>query len=179
MKAALDMLTRNRKVQALLLVLVTVAAVDAGFYFRRAAPAAREAKALEARLRENRAAIKAMNDEYRLYVSFERERGELKKFKELLPARSDYTKIITKVMGMAKDDGMKSASFGTVKKDIEQEGSLVQLNFSMPVSGSYKSVRKFIHDVETSPLFLNIDNLVLSTDAETGEVSVTLALSTY
>jgi Tfp pilus assembly protein PilO len=179
MKALIEILLKYRKAQVLVFLLVAVVMADAGFYFLRTKPASSGTAAMEDSLRQNRVSLRKMQDEYRLYDSFEKGRGDLGKFKELLPRRAEYIDVIKKVYRLAKEDGMKSSAFGTEKKEVEQEGDLVQLNFAMPIRGNYKNVRKFIYDVETSPLFLNIDHLALAADATGSDITVTIGLSTY
>lgn len=179
MKVFLETFKTNRKVQVLLLLLVAVLVNDAGFYFLRAAPAAERALAQEGRLRALREEIRAKDAECRLYLSYDKGFAEVEAFKDRLPRRSEYPQILNKVYMLAKEDRMKSASFGAQTREIKQEGDIVQLNFSMPISGSYRDVRKFIYDVESSPLFLNIDNLGLSKAGDADEISLTISLSTY
>jgi Tfp pilus assembly protein PilO len=179
MKAVIELARKNRKVQALVILLVAVVAVDIGFYVLRTSPAGSRADQLSGRIGELRESFRKKEAEYRYYHSFDTGRADLEKFKDLLPLRSDYIKVVRAVNALAKEDGMKSTSFGTERKEFEKQGDVVQLNFSMPVSGSYKNVRKFIYDVETSSLFLNIDSLALSADAESGAVSLRIGISTY
>jgi Tfp pilus assembly protein PilO len=179
MKSIIQILLKNKKAQAMLFLLVAVVIADAGFYMLRTSPASSGAAAMEGELRQNRVALRKMQAEYRLYESFDKGRSDLDKFKGLLPRRAEYIEVIKKVYRLAKEDGMKGSSFGTEEKEVEQEGDLVQLNFSLPVKGNYKNVRKFVYDVETSPLFLNIDHLALNADVGGGDINVTIALSTY
>ena len=174
-----DIALKNRKVQVLLLLLVAVMAMDGGFYMIRVRPANFRAIAAEDRLRNIKRSVSLAENEYGLYSSFESGRSDLEKFKGLLPRQSEYTAIIRRVYSLAKEDGMKATSFGTEKKEILKKGELVQISFSMPVTGTYQQVRKFIHDTETSTLFLNIEDLGLSSSGMTGEVSLTIGLSTY
>lgn len=178
MKAFVEILLKNKKAQVLVFLLVAVMIADAGFYLLRTSPASSDAVAMERELRQNRVSLRAMQQEYRLYNSFDKGREDLNKFKGLLPQRGEYIDLIKKVYHLAKEDGMKSSSFGTEEKEVEQAGDLVQLSFSMPIKGSYKDVRRFIYDVETSRLFLNIDHLDLNS-AGGNDIAVTIGLSTY
>ena len=159
MKAVTEIARKNRKVQALLLALVAVVAFDTGFYLLRTSPAASRAGELSDKIQALRESTRRKEGEYRYYLSFDTGRADLEKFKELLPRRSDYVSVLRSVERMAREDGMKSTSFGTERKEVEKQGDLVQLNFTLPVSGTYPNIRKFIYDVETSSLFLNIDSL--------------------
>ena len=179
MKAMVEIAMKSRKVQALLFMLVAVVAVDLGFYLLRTAPAASRAESLAGRMEALRESLRQKEGEYRYYLSFETGRADLEKFRELLPSRADYVNVVRWVDRMAREDGMKSTSFGTERKEVEKQGDLIQLNFTMPVSGTYPNVRKFIYDVETSALFLNIDNLGLSANTDSGVISLRIGLSTY
>jgi len=179
LKAFLDILTKNRKVQALILLLIAMVAVDTGFYFLRTVPIKSNVSDLEERIRQGRQSLRSKQGDLRLYYCFETGCSRLDEFKKLLPARTQYIEVLKKVYEMAKDDGMKTSSLGAQKKELEQEGDIVQINFTIPVSGSYKNVRKFIYDVETSPLFLNIDSLGLTSNPTTGDIALSIGLSTF
>ncbi len=170
---------KSGKVKVLLFLFVAVLAADIGFYLLRTAPATSRAEELSGRIGTFRESLRQKESEYRYYMSFETGRAELEKFKDLLPRRSDYVDVVRGVDRLAREDGMKSKSFGTERKEVEKQGDLVQLNFSLPVSGSYANVRKFIYDVETSPLFLNIDHLGLSAEADASVITLSIGLSTY
>ena len=49
----------------------------------------------------------------------------------------------------------------------------------MVLSGSWPDVRTFVHELETAPEFVVIDNVELGEGAEQGSLVLTLALSTY
>lgn len=177
MKQFFEVLTKNRKVQALAVLLVAVAAMDVAFYFLRTAPAVAREASMEGRIEALRGRIQDTEKEGALYGSYENGRRQLEEFKALLPRRSEYVQVMERIYRLAKDDGMKSTSLTTNMQEV-QSGDLVQLKFVMPVSGSYRDARKFISDIESSPMFLSIDNLSL-TSAPNGDINFTLALSTY
>lgn len=64
---------------------------------------------------------------------------------------------------------------------VEERGStLHRLKIEMSLGGSYAAIRDFIHQIETAPEFVVIDNVALTEDdTETGSLAVTLELSTY
>ena len=179
MRALSSLLKKSRKVQALLLLLAVAAAADAGFYFLKLVPARDSLAALDAQFQAVRRDTRATRQELGLYLSYDRGRAELDEFKSLLPRRSQYTETIMRVYAMARDDGMTSSSFGAEEKAVRQAGGLSRLDFSLPVTGSYRQVRKFIYDIETSSLFLNVDNLGLSSRGASDAISLTIGLSTY
>jgi type IV pilus assembly protein PilO len=180
-KALVELLMKNRKAQLLTLLLTGLLLANGGFYLLRTKPASLKASGLETTLQNNRRSMKEKQEQYRRYASFGRGKEELDTFKKMLPEKSDYTGILREVFKMAKEDGVKTSSISAMKKETapDQQEDIVQISFSIPVTGSYKDVRKFIHDMESSSLFLNIDDLALASNGETGEIAVTLGLTTY
>ncbi len=172
------LITRDRKAQALALILGVMLLVNGGFYLLKAKPAAEKASSLETALQANRQAILAKQAQYRLYASFGRGKAQLESFKKMLPAKSDYTVIIEELFKMAGKDRVESNSISVEKRQVAH-GDIDQIVFSMPVSGSYRDVRKLIYDMENSSLFLTIDQLGFNGGAKTDKISVTLALSAY
>jgi len=172
-------LRKYRSLQALLIILAAVVVFDSMFYVLRAAPGSAGMDEQQAAIRDKEKGIKAKEDELKTYLSFDSGKSDIARFRELLPRRSEYTDIIRRMSRLATDDGMKSGSFGADAKTSDKAGDLAQITFSLPVSGSYEDTRKFIHDVETSPLFLNINNLGLSSVQESDDITLTIGLSTY
>ena len=179
MGAYLNILRKNRAAQALALLLAAAAAFDATFYILRTAAARDQVATLRLSVQELDRETRLKDNELALYLSFDEGRKGVDSFKGLLPRRSEYTSILKRLHRMAREDGMKSESFGTENKTMDQEGDLDHLSFSMPVSGSYPSVRKYIYDLESSPVFLNINNLGLSGADKSDDISLTIGLSTY
>ena len=61
-----------------------------------------------------------------------------------------------------------------------RESSLVRFTSRVELAGRYRDVRAFIHQLETAPEFVVIDDVGLSEeDAEGGVLGLTLQLSTY
>ncbi len=172
------LIAKDRKAQALALLLGVMLLVNGGFYLLKTKPAQAMASGLETRLQDNRRAIMAKQAEYRLYASFGHGKEQLDSFKKMLPAKSDYTGIIKDIFKMAREDGVESNSISVEKRQVAH-GDIDQIVFSMPVSGSYRNVRKLIYDMENSSLFLTIDRLGFNGSRKTGDISVTLGLSAY
>ena len=178
MNQVVELIKKSRLSQVLLLFVVALAVADTGYYFLRAVPATIKVHKLEERLAELDKKAKSDAGQFGLYSSRDSGMKQLGQFKAMLPVRGDYIRIMDKVYRLAKEDGMKNTSFGTDAKEVK-EGDLVQVDFTMPISGGYRDVRKFIYDIEASPMFLNIDNLSLSSSGDEGEITLTIALTTY
>ncbi|MBI5190393.1 MAG: type 4a pilus biogenesis protein PilO [Nitrospirae bacterium] len=169
----------NRKMQALILLLVAIVVADAGFYLLRVKPASGMAVSLAERAGELEKELASKEAEYERYAAYKKRMDDVERFKQVLPRRSEFTQVIDQVYHLAKDNRMSGASFGADTRGLKQEGDLAQLSFSMPIRGKYSDVRRFIYDVETSDLFLNIHSLGLSKVEEPDQISLTIGLSTY
>jgi Tfp pilus assembly protein PilO len=61
----------------------------------------------------------------------------------------------------------------------DKDSTLHRLKIEMGLGGSYDAIRLFIHQLETSPEFVVIDNVSLVEDSSDGLLAVTLRMSTY
>jgi hypothetical protein len=62
----------------------------------------------------------------------------------------------------------------------QRDSNLVQLSSGVELAGRYNDVRSFLYQLETSPEFVVIDNIMLSEEEEdTGLLELQLDLSTY
>lgn len=177
MKKAFGVLKADKVVLALIFVIVAVTAANAGFYLLRTQPARASVLADETRLSSLESDIQRTDEQYRSYSAAWTGREQLLKFRKMLPERSQYLGIIKALYKTAKDDHMKTSSVGASVRE-NMPGEIVDVSFSLPVSGSYTDIRKFIYDIETSPYFINIGSLTLS-GVENSNISLTIGLSTY
>jgi Tfp pilus assembly protein PilO len=101
-------------------------------------------------------------------------------YKDVLPTDLAGARRLThlRLAQLARESNLKflHASFEPV---AERNRTLTRLKIEMVLSGSYADMRAFIHQLETSPEFVVIDNVELGEGAEGGPLSVTLHLSTY
>jgi Tfp pilus assembly protein PilO len=177
-RQATELMRKSRRMQALLALIAAMAVADAVFYFGYTAPARGRAAELAGRLGQVEKRFDAAEKEAGVYAAYERAEADIGRFRDMLPERSEYARLVREVYDMARDSGMKGSSFGTQLRSVKA-GGMEQLSFSMPVSGRYEDVRRFIHDVESSELFLNIDSLGLAGGESGGDISLGMGLSTY
>ena len=101
-------------------------------------------------------------------------------YKDVLPSDLAGARRLThlRLAQLARESNLKflHASFEPV---VERNRTLTRLKIEMVLSGSYTDMRAFIHQLETSPEFVVIDNVELGEGAEGGPLTVTLHLSTY
>lgn len=94
-----------------------------------------------------------------------------------LPSEGGMTEIIKKLHVLARKAGLsiRSAKYSPSR---EKEKELRRLTISLPLVGSYKSIRKFIYYLEEMPYLMSIDDLSLSSN-ERETVSLSLNVSIY
>jgi len=101
-------------------------------------------------------------------------------YKDVLPSNLAGARRLThlRLAQLARESNLKflNATF----EPLEPRGrTLTQLKIQMALAGSYGDMRAFIHELESSPEFVVIDNIELGQGADGGPLGVTLHLSTY
>ena len=101
-------------------------------------------------------------------------------YKNVLPQDLSGARRMTqlRLKQLAREAGLQFQR-DTYEPVTERNSTLTRLRITMQLSGSYANMRTFIHQLEISPEFVVIDNVVLSEGADTGALGVTLELSTY
>ena len=101
-------------------------------------------------------------------------------YKDVLPSDLAGARRLThlRLAQLARESNLKFLR-STFEPLAERNRTLTRLKIEMVLSGSYTEMRAFIHQLETSPEFVVIDNVELGEGAEGGPLSVTLHLSTY
>jgi hypothetical protein len=62
----------------------------------------------------------------------------------------------------------------------QRESQLVKFTYTAALSGDYRNIRRFIHELETAPEFLVLENVELSqSDIEDRGLNVTVQVATY
>jgi len=102
-------------------------------------------------------------------------------YKDVLPASLAGARRLThlRLPQLARDANLRYDR--SAYDAVEERGStLHRLKIEMSLGGSYDAIREFIHQLETAPEFVVIDNISLSEDAtDGGTLAVTLQMSTY
>lgn len=105
-------------------------------------------------------------------------------YKDVLPADLSGARRLThlRLEQLARESNLRflRASF---EPTLEHNKTLTRLKIEMVLAGSYGDMRSFIHQLETAPEFVVIDNVELGEnaqgDTQGGPLTVTLHLSTY
>jgi Tfp pilus assembly protein PilO len=101
-------------------------------------------------------------------------------YNDILPRDLSGARRLTylRLAQLARESNLRFES-GSYKPVKERDSTLTRLGIELVLAGSYADVRTFIHELESSPEFVVIDNVELSEGADGGNLVVTLELSTY
>ena len=107
---------------------------------------------------------------------------ELQKFYgDVLPPDVSGARRITfrRIEQMARKAGLRLER-ETSSPQPQRESRLVKFTYTAVLSGDYRNIRRFIHDLETAPEFLVLENVQVSQgDLETRSLNVTVQIATY
>src|SRR3954471_22683729 len=68
----------------------------------------------------------------------------------------------------------------TSSPQLQRESQLAKFTYTAALSGEYKNIRRFIHELETAPEFLVLENVQLSqNETESRGINVTVQIATY
>jgi hypothetical protein len=128
------------------------------------------------------AAQRDYDDAQKTKVGKERVSEELRRFyNEILPPDRAGARRITylRLALLARQDRLEYEHRSS-SADRDADSQLGRLKMSMVLQGEYSNVRKFIHDLETAPEFVVIDDVSLAQGSEPASPLVlTVELSTY
>ena len=107
---------------------------------------------------------------------------ELQKFyTDVLPPDVSGARRITflRIEQLATQAGLRLER-ETSRPQQQRDSNLVKFTYAATLSGEYRNIRRFIHDLETSPEFLILENVQLSqNEAERRDLNVTVQIATY
>ncbi len=97
--------------------------------------------------------------------------------KDLLPASSGDTSVISDIGEIARKAGVQTGELGLRYKDVKERG-LEEVEISGSVQGNYQSLIQLIDGIERSPHFYLLEGLTLNSE-NSGVVKLQVALRTY
>jgi hypothetical protein len=107
---------------------------------------------------------------------------ELQKFySDVLPPDVSGARRITflRIEQLATQAGLRLER-ETSTPQPQRESNLVKFTYTATLSGEYRNIRRFIHDLETAPEFLVLENVQLShAGGEERGLTVTVQIATY
>jgi Tfp pilus assembly protein PilO len=101
-------------------------------------------------------------------------------YNDILPRDLSGARRLTylRLAQLARESNLQFQS-GSYKPVTDRDSTLTRLQIELVLAGSYADIRTFIHELESAPEFVVIDNVELTEGAEGGNLAVTLELSTY
>lgn len=129
-----------------------------------------------ARLESARAATADLRRRNADAVLFQKQKKAFSGMSAGIPSQQDIPIVIRDIVQTAK---RLNLSVGAVNSDIPAPGSegMAQLSFTVPLTGSYPDVKRFIHGMETTDRLLGIQ--AVSLKSEKGRVNMSMKLVTY
>ena len=113
----------------------------------------------------------------------DRAKEELARFyKEILPQDLAAARRLThtRVPQIARRYNVEFFSATTARPSKARDSTLARYTSNVELAGRYRDIRSFIHELETAPEFVVIDDVSLAADDdEGGFLQLTLTLSTY
>jgi Tfp pilus assembly protein PilO len=107
---------------------------------------------------------------------------ELRKFySEVLPPDIRGARRITflRMEQLARQCGLRLERETSDPKP-ERDSQLVKFTYTASLSGEYRNIRRFIHELETAPEFLVLENVELSqSETENRGLNVNMQIATY
>jgi Tfp pilus assembly protein PilO len=170
----------------LIVPLVAGVALNAAIYGLAVYPWTLKVRADEARAGETERALRVAESNYQAaratLTGKDRADAELRKFyRDVLPADSSAARRVThlRLAQLAQQANLRHER-RSVKPEQDRESRLVRVRTTMVLGGDYRNIRRFIHELETSPDFVVIENVALAQSEERGAPLVlTLEVSTY
>lgn len=107
---------------------------------------------------------------------------ELQKFySEVLPPDMSAARRITflRIQQLAQQCGLRVERTNSEAR-AERDSHLVKFSYRAALSGEYRNIRRFIHELETAPEFLVLENVELTqSEIENRGLNVNVDIATY
>ncbi len=139
--------------------------------------------------RQSEAAVAALNAARRAFAAARatvagkgQADQELQKFyTDVLPPDVSGARRITflRIDQLAQESGLR-VERQTSDPKPQRDSGLVKFSYQASLSGDYRSIRRFVHELETAPEFLILENLQLrQSDIEDRGLNVEVQIATY
>lgn len=175
-----------RDKRAWVVSLLTIAVVNALVYALGVAPLRARVANGERAAASAQADVKAANEQFeqaqKILSGKSRAGEQLRRFyEEVLPVDLPAARRVTHLdlAQLARD-----ANLRVLRRDQgqaqEKDSALVHLDSSIEIEGSYRDVRAFLYEVETTPDFVVINSVSLAhRDKESDGLALSMSVSTY
>jgi type IV pilus assembly protein PilO len=128
------------------------------------------------RLAQQQGRYGELKRQYAEALLFQKQKQSLSGLEAGIPTQKDVPLLIKDLVQSAN---RLKLSVGAINSDIPKAGGggLTQITFSVPLSGAYAGIKRFIFDVETTEKLIGIQELKL--DSDKGSVRLDMKLVTY
>lgn len=155
--------------QKVLLALLLLVGLAAGWFFLYYSPKLDELKAKDEEKAQVEAQLRQALDDYRAWVQvsqdLETARGELEQLNKLLPVSRDVEGLMTALNAKAKDSQLRLTNIVPEEEAEDDAGMYIRIPIKIEFRGSYHQLLQFLHLVDTGvERLVNIENIDLSTD---------------
>ena len=163
--------------------LVVIALVNIGFYYGLILPQKTKADNLFKEIGTMRSDAVVSKSP----ASFSKIKGDIVKFKNMLPQKAVMTKIIRELDTLAKDSSLsihdisyesKKLIPASFKQGAEQD-NIFPLSFSFPIEGKYSNIKNFIYQLESSGRLITIDDLNLEKASGKEDIRLKIRATIY
>lgn len=126
-------------------------------------------------LKNNKLAVK-----YAVDLEISKHTKNIVDFYNIIPKEKEIIKLVSELPNLAKASNLKISSIRYEPFRKEKQSSFKKLSFSIPVEGSYASIRECIYRIENLRKLIKIESISLKKEREDPAiVGVELYVSTY
>lgn len=94
--------------------------------------------------------------------------------KYFLPKRMAYEDVIAEIQRMAKASGLQEREAVYTEEPIEGTGDLSLLNATATYEGPYDNLMRFLHETDTSPMLLMLENMQAAPQQRGGQINTSI-----
>lgn len=158
--------------QKLLLALLLLLALGAGWFFLYYSPGLDELQAKDDEKAQVEAQLRQALEDYQAWVQVSQEletaRGELEQLNKLLPVTRDVEGLMTALNAKAKDAQLRITNIVPAEEKEDESGLYIRIPIRVEFRGTFHQLLQFLHLVDTGiERLVNIENIAL--DAEETE----------
>jgi Tfp pilus assembly protein PilO len=94
--------------------------------------------------------------------------------KYVLPKRTAYGAVIAEIQRMAKTSGLQERDAVYNEEPIEGSEDLNLLNSTANYQGTYDNLKKFLYQVDHSPMLIMLENITASPQQKSNEINASI-----
>jgi len=154
--------------------LIIIGVINIGFYYGLVLPQKVKADILFKEIEIKRVEAVALKPP----SSFTELKIDITKFQDMLPRKTEMTKIIRELDNLARSSSLVIHDIAYESKKT-REGNIFPISFSFPVEGKYSNVKNFIYKLESSKRLIAINDLNLEKASGKEDIRLNIKLTVY